>query len=1141
MSSNSELDEHRLGPFRLRSQLDEGSTAIVWDAELCEARAWGESGKRCALKIFHDEEGEDTSSVARRFATEAALGRQAAHSSLTRVHESGVSDVAGRTRRWIAFERIEGKSLRRVIEHARRGLPEPLVRHVGARIAEALASLHDAGIVHRDIKPENVLMTPAREIKVIDLGAAWIGGTDAGEEPDAFVGSPAYAAPEQLVGGSTQPSSDLHSLGVVLLELVTGITPPSSLGAEEALRRRRESVDRLVAAATGTSNFLVTVIRGLLASHPKGRIGPATLVAELLDRGEDHPWWKTARSIVPARDLPGALGAAHSLATARFAGRGDILDTFADEIEQVRRGTARGIFVSGEAGLGKTRLVAEALADSGLDVVAVELGVARSGSAVLSAIDRRFPARAELADLLDRHSQRALRTLLDGDETSEEGPGVVELGRRLALAMARRGPTAWVFEDLHESPDAAREVALLLAAARSARLLVVVTSRAPPPAELNAAAANGTLRHERLVRLSADATSALVRDLLAGMVSERVATRIGALADGHPMVAIALTRDLDARGELVRDDAGRVRALRPDAATPSAKTLQAVVRASVASLRRADRAVLEAAAVHGDPFDARIVATALRRPLLEALDRLARLQRSGMVRSEGRTFLFAHPSQREAVLAEISSGRAARLHAATARAIEVTTEGGSSPERAVKLAEHWLEAGDFEAARHHLHDALGRLNTTGQSVTCLRLVDRALRLLPEAENEERAHLLITRVQAIRRIEASPSREKIEHDIDEARTAALAVGNVESALRADRELACLARDLGEYEEAHHIMTRVTRAAEEHGFSRLALHARKTLATALFALGRLEEAGRAFERARDEAAALGLKLALSHLEGNIGVVASRLGRHERADAHFRRQLTIARDVGDTWGEGRVVANLVTLALRRGDPAGACEWLAQQEHLGDRTHDPFVLGNVEVRRADVHLLRGDMTAVLASCDDALFNPLITAQPTLLEAVQIVRAVALACLGNVTGATAELTELDRSKGATMESVGRSRMAIAMAELSRQAGHIDETRAWAAEAMRAAERSGKWEAGLVARCLAAECGDGDPAAIEVPETTEAWFRLQAHAILTRAGATDEHRERGRALLTQLTRDLEAPEARHHLRTHHLWARELLR
>lgn len=159
-----------------------------------------------------------------RLRNEAALVGPVQHPNVCRVFDY----VMLQGRHTLVMEFIGGLSL--AAQLARPPLlPLEVARRIGRDICAGVAALHAAGVLHRDLKPENVLIEsgdgreghPARGLaKLIDFGS--VERIGAPPTPGAGIGTPAYMAPEQLARGETSVASDVYSLGLVLVELLTG-------------------------------------------------------------------------------------------------------------------------------------------------------------------------------------------------------------------------------------------------------------------------------------------------------------------------------------------------------------------------------------------------------------------------------------------------------------------------------------------------------------------------------------------------------------------------------------------------------------------------------------------------------------------------------------------------------------------------------------------------------------------------------------------------------------------------------------------------------------------------------------------------------------------------------------------------------
>ncbi len=188
------------------------------------------SGQPLALKtvpLASEYEGRDLLDARERFLREARTAASLSHPDIVAVFGGG--EVVGQG--FIVMELLSGCDLSRYTRPARL-LPEPVVLHIAARLADALAYAHAQGVVHRDVKPENVMVDLSRrQVKLTDFGLARV--TDsARSRSGVMVGTPAYMAPEQLAGAPVDGRADLYALGVLLFQLLSGQLPyaASSMG-----------------------------------------------------------------------------------------------------------------------------------------------------------------------------------------------------------------------------------------------------------------------------------------------------------------------------------------------------------------------------------------------------------------------------------------------------------------------------------------------------------------------------------------------------------------------------------------------------------------------------------------------------------------------------------------------------------------------------------------------------------------------------------------------------------------------------------------------------------------------------------------------------------------------------------------------
>ena len=151
-----------------------------------------------------------------RFRREVKIARRVTHRNVARTFDIGQDG----TSRFLTMELIDGPSLgRRLEDGGALGVEEAL--RVAREICDGLEAAHAVGVVHRDLKPDNVLLADDRVV-VTDFGIARIDRGDGGATGAAIVGTPAYMAPEQVLGQPADARADLYALGLVLFEMLVG-------------------------------------------------------------------------------------------------------------------------------------------------------------------------------------------------------------------------------------------------------------------------------------------------------------------------------------------------------------------------------------------------------------------------------------------------------------------------------------------------------------------------------------------------------------------------------------------------------------------------------------------------------------------------------------------------------------------------------------------------------------------------------------------------------------------------------------------------------------------------------------------------------------------------------------------------------
>ena len=272
----------RIGPFRLLSILGQGSMGIVFDAE-------DDEGRRVALKTIRPVgDRERSEQAAARFEREARILQQLDHPGIVRLIDAGRDGDA----LYLAMERVEGISLLAIRRQGPLGF-QPLVQ-LGAQLADALAHLHDAGVIHRDIKPANILIRTHGQPVITDFGISGLNEATNITRQGDLLGSPGFMAPEVIEGASTTPASDQYSLGRLLFEL-------GARGDAPRLARGRPLLEVLEAAVQVDWQRMpteapwpgcVAVLHRMMATRPADRYPNAEAVVTALHQltadGLDH-------------------------------------------------------------------------------------------------------------------------------------------------------------------------------------------------------------------------------------------------------------------------------------------------------------------------------------------------------------------------------------------------------------------------------------------------------------------------------------------------------------------------------------------------------------------------------------------------------------------------------------------------------------------------------------------------------------------------------------------------------------------------------------------------------------------------------------------------------------------------------------
>lgn len=168
---------------------------------------------------YHYTSGKDFKT---RFKHEARAAAKLDHPNIVTIYDVGEYEEQP----YIAMQFVQGRSLDNMIREG--GLDFPVVIELAIQICEGLANAHQNGIIHRDIKPANIMVDKDNRVKILDFGLAKASGDSMLTKTGSIMGTADYMSPEQLRGLEIDIRSDIFSVGVVIYEMLTGISPFSS-------------------------------------------------------------------------------------------------------------------------------------------------------------------------------------------------------------------------------------------------------------------------------------------------------------------------------------------------------------------------------------------------------------------------------------------------------------------------------------------------------------------------------------------------------------------------------------------------------------------------------------------------------------------------------------------------------------------------------------------------------------------------------------------------------------------------------------------------------------------------------------------------------------------------------------------------
>ena len=645
-----------------------------------------EQGRECALKILN--EMMDEQAVRRRFHREFQVLNRFQHPRLVRTYIWGFAEE----RPYFTMEYLPGKTLEKIIAD------QALLRQFRAshffdliqQIAEGLAYVHAQGAVHRDLKPSNIMVLETEEgieTTVLDMGLAKLRHLHSVSitQEGATIGTAEYMSPEQGKGLWVDHRSDLYSLGVIFYEMLTGMPPFSGQNPISViLKHIREIPPSMSEINIAVPEEIQQIVLKLLAKEPVDRYQSAEELVRALPSGFVPPDDEQ-------RDVP------LKVMRPQFVGRESEMKTLHAMLQDVQAGEQRVVLISGEAGVGKSRLIEELLGDALIhDFLCLKSAGREEGGQIYGALIDAFQGTADLvAELPDS---------LETDKFS-----IMEHWLQLLKRLRQKQPVVLSLEDIQWLDELILEfLQYVLRDPEPCPFLLCLTCRWSNLEPFSKEVENFIHSNE-----FAEATHIQLKNLPREEVGYLAASMFGERSipsdalqtlfretGGQPLFVVEAVRML-VNADVVRQDMSGDWQWGEFPETLLSDDISEVLYRRIATLPAVQQRVLEYACVFLSDFSFELLAAVWRSDELELLDVLDDFVAEGLLTTYGdeERYRFSQGLCRRAIYDRMQNVRRRLLHREIGNVLE---ESEDAEELTEELADHFAAAEEQNKAVKYL-------------------------------------------------------------------------------------------------------------------------------------------------------------------------------------------------------------------------------------------------------------------------------------------------------------------------------------------------------------------------------------------------------------------------------------------------------
>jgi len=755
----SSLKHLQNGRYAVLEKLGEGGKGIVYKTKDTVLN------RVVAIKVLKSEVlSEEAYS---RVMREAQVVAKLNHPNIVSIYDIGKEDE----KQFFVLEFVEGMNLLGLMGTYREGKCDlQTVLKISIDISSALQYAHSQDVLHRDIKPENILITQEGTAKLMDFGLAKaLGGTRITKR-GMIVGTPAYLPPEQALGKDSDQRSDLYSLGATLYHMATGRPPfPGDDPVKVIFSHINDIPMKPGRINPDIDAELERVILKLLRKDPDERYQSAEKLKEALQSiGAVDEKLRVAKPGLVVQPTVG-LPSPEPIWARPLVDREDELATLKGRLDDVLRGEGSLVFVTGEAGIGKTRLLMELKAYAKLRGAMFLVGNCyregvvpyRPWVQIIGEYFRR--SRPEvLYKVAGIYSAEIVK--LVPEAASKLGavpplPSLTSEGERLRLFKAvtqffinvsKETPLVLFLDNLQWADLSTMQLLHHLGQSlRQERLTIVGAYRDLELEEREAL--SGCLldmNRERLFqalplkRLEASEVGVMVKQTFGDKVPPKLAKLVYEKSGGNPFFVEEILRSLAEERMVQPGDKGWIV---PDVSRIQIpKTVKAVVTQRLQRLDEACQRTLSLAAVVGREFDFQVLTEIAGLEEDQLVNHLDDCLRNGLIQERrvptGEIYAFVDNQIRDVLYDDVTTVRRRRLHLQIGQILE-KLHAKNLEEHADELAYHFMEGRNNAKALKYFLKAGGRARKVYANEESTSYFESALNLLDRTDGDvrEKAH------------------------------------------------------------------------------------------------------------------------------------------------------------------------------------------------------------------------------------------------------------------------------------------------------------------------------------------------------------------------------------------------------------------